>query len=157
MIFSLLILAAAQSDRLPPAQPLPPPTTTEGAVMAPIATLLRALERHDGPALLAQTVADGTITAVRTGPDGRPQRRTQRWTEFAAGLKADGTRMEERLGQPAIEIDDSVAMVWVPYTFVIDGKLSHCGYDHFDLVREGDGWKVLNITYSARKTGCKLP
>ena len=157
MILTLALAAALQTDRLPPAVALPPPGTQEAAVMAPIDRLLRALERDDGAALLAEVVADGAITAVRTGPDGKPQRRTVRWAEFAAGLKADGTRIEERLGQPAIEIDDHAAMVWVPYTLLANGKLSHCGYDHFDLVREGAGWKVLNITYSHRTTGCVTP
>ena len=135
---------------------LPPPGTTEAEVMAPVTTLLNALTADDPAAVLAVTLPDGTITAVRTAPDGTARRRTIRWAEFAAQLKPDGTRVVETLGQPAIEIDGGVAMVWAPYTVTIDGKVSHCGYDLFDLVRaDGQaGWKILNVTYSHRTDGC---
>ena len=48
-------------------------------------------------------------------------------------------------------------MVWAPYTLLKDGKPDHCGYDHFDLVREGTTWKILNVTWSQRTTGCIAP
>jgi hypothetical protein len=30
----------------------------------------------------------------------------------------------------------------------------NCGFDHFDLVREAGAWKVMNLTFSSRLTGC---
>ena len=45
-------------------------------------------------------------------------------------------------------------MVWSPYVFTIDGKVHHCGVDHFDLVREAGAWKVLSVTWSQRTAGC---
>ena len=73
-------------------------------------------------------------------------------------MPGEGPALEERLvGAPAIEIDGDIAMVWSPYVFLVDGKLSHCGTDHFDLVREAGQWKVLNITWTKRKTDCPAP
>ena len=136
---------------------LPPPDSVEAAVVAPLTTLLAALERSDGAAILAQTLPEGVITATRTGPDGKPQRRTLRWAEFAAQLKPEAGRIVERIGQPAVEVDGNAAMIWAPYTVTIDGKFSHCGYDHVDLVRTEAGWKILNLTYSHRTEGCTAP
>lgn len=133
---------------------LPPPESTEGAVMAPIVALLDALTAYDGNAILALTLPEGAITSARVAADGTHTRKTQRWAEFTANLKPGSDRVVETLGTPAIEIDEDVAMVWAPYTLTINGKLSHCGYDHFDLVRSGGQWKILNITYSHRTTGC---
>src|SRR3546814_4268831 len=62
--------------------------------------------------------------------------------------------LERFTGPPAVEIDGDIAMVWAPYTFLLDGKPHHCGIDHFDLIREGIQWKVLNVTWSQRTTGC---
>src|SRR3546814_10786446 len=45
--------------------------------------------------------------------------------------------LERFTGPPAVEIDGDIAMVWAPYTFLLDGKPHHCGIDHFDLIREG--------------------
>lgn len=134
---------------------LPPPGTEEGEVMAPINVLLGALTTDDGTAVLAVTLPEGSITAARTAPDGSRQHRTLRWAEFAASLKSDGTRVEERLGTPAIEIDGDVAMVWAPFTVLENGAAKSCGYDHFDLIRTDAGWRILNTTYSARTMGCE--
>ena len=136
---------------------LPPPESTEAAVLAPLTAILAALERGDGPAILAQTLPEGAITAARTGADGAPQHRTLRWADFAAQLRPENGRVSERIGQPAIEVDGNAAMIWAPYTVTVDGALSHCGYNHVDLVRTAAGWKILNLTYSHRTEGCTAP
>ena len=153
-LFIPLFLAVTPVQPIVKGTALPPPESTEGAVMAPVNALLAALTAHDGNAILAVTLPEGAITSARTNADGTRAAKTLRWAEFAANLKPDGSRIVETLGTPAIEIDEDVALVWAPYTFTIDGKLSHCGYDHFDLVRSGGAWKILNITYSHRTTGC---
>ncbi|HTI31950.1 MAG TPA: hypothetical protein VL405_07435 [Sphingomonas sp.] len=154
MILIPLILAITPVQPMVKGTALPPPDSAEGAVMAPVTALLAALTAHDGNAILAVTLPEGAITSARVAADGTRTSKTLRWAEFATNLKPDGHRIVEMLGTPAIEIDEDVAMVWAPYTFTIDGKLSHCGYDHFDLVRSGGQWKILNITYSHRTTGC---
>lgn len=154
----LALLAAAQAT---PVQPLvkgtglPPPASEEGQVMAPVTALLAAIGASDGAKVLAVTLPEGTVTDASVAPDGTPKRYTIRWSEFVASLKPGTVRYEERLGTPAIELDDGVAMVWAPYTLLIDGKPHHCGYDHFDVVRTAAGWRILNVTYSRRLTGCE--
>lgn len=156
-----MLIAALLLAQVTPVAPivkgtgLPPPGTDEGAIMQPINALLRALETDDPAAVLANTLPEGGITAAQVLPDGTRRHRTVRWADFAASLKPDGTRVVERLGQPAIEFDEDVAMVWAPYTVTINGKLSHCGYDHFDLLRVDGRWKLLNVTYSHRTTSCE--
>jgi hypothetical protein len=156
MIAVLLALAAASPEtKLPRAQALPPPLTEEQAVLVPINKLFAAMTAKDGAAMLVQANPAGRLTG--TSDAGA---KSMSWSEFAAQFKpGDGTSLEERLvGAPAIEIDGDIAMVWSPYIFLIDGKLSHCGIDHFDLVRDpGGAWKVLNITWSKRKTNCPAP
>ena len=133
---------------------LPPPGTDEAQVMAPIQAMLGALETSDGVAVLRVVRPEGGATVALERPDGRRAIRHLSWAEFAAGLKPDGNRYAEPLGTPAIEIDGDIAMVWAPYTTTKNGVADHCGYDHFDLVREGGTWKVLNVTWSQRTTGC---
>ena len=156
MISALFALAAlSPSTKLPPAQALPPPTSEEQAVLVPINQLFAAMTAKDGARMLDQVRADGRLTGLA---DGQPAKSLS-WSEFAARFKpGEGPALEERLvGAPAIEIDSDIAMVWSPYVFLVDGKLSHCGIDHFDLVREGGQWKVLNITWTKRKTDCPTP
>ncbi|MDB5679810.1 nuclear transport factor 2 family protein [Sphingomonas bacterium] len=156
MILPLLLAAAGQTTptKLPPANPLPPPTSEEGQVMAPINALFDGLARRDPAIALAAMRPDATATAANEKPDGTRSVRRMSATDFAAGIKPGPERFEERLTDPAVEIDGDIAMVWSPYVFLIDGKVHHCGVDHFDLVREGGRWKVANVTWSSRTTGC---
>jgi hypothetical protein len=146
----LALLLAAETAKLPPWKPLPMSDSAEGAVMAPINALLAALTARDGAAILAQTRPDGSATAVAE------KIHRQSWAELAGGLKGGPERLEEKLTDPAIEIDGDIAMVWSPYVVTIDGKTHHCGVDHFDLVRESGAWKVLNLTWSSRTSGCEV-
>ena len=153
MIALALLLAQSAPDKLPPANPLPYTDADAANVLAPVNALLRALEANDAAAVLAVTRSDGGATVAYEGANGARGVRRVGWAEFAAGLKPGGGRFEERITDPAVEVDGDIAMVWAPYTVHLDGKLQHCGYDHFDLVREGARWRVLNLTWSQRTTG----
>jgi hypothetical protein len=153
-LIPLLAAAAVPQDKLPPANPLPPPTSEEGQVMAPVNALFDGLARRDPEIVLAAMRPDATATAANEKADGTRSVRRMTAAEFAAGVKPGPERFEERLTDPAIEIDGDIAMVWSPYVFLIDGKVHHCGVDHFDLVRDGGRWKVANVTWSSRTTGC---
>ena len=61
---------------------------------------------------------------------------------------------QERIANPIVRVDDGIALVWAPFVVRVGGKLSNCGIDHFDLVRENGVWRVMNLTFSSRTTGC---
>ena len=91
-----------------------------------------------------------TTTGTRRSDSGLRQ---MSWVEFAQRVKPDA-RFSETISNPAIEIDGDIAMVWAPFVVRVDGKVSNCGYDLFDLVRENGVWKVMNLTFSSRTSGC---
>lgn len=153
MIASLLFaLAAAPGTKLPPARALPPPAAEEQAVLAPINQMFAAFSAGDSAGVLRVVYPDGRVTAVGTLRSGTGLRQ-QSWTEFAARLKP-GEGFQESISDPAIEIDGNIAMVWAPFVVRLGGKVSNCGVDHFDLIRENGAWKVMNISFSSRTTGC---
>ena len=158
MILPLLIGALLQITPvapMPKGTALPPPTSEEGQVLAPIQRIFDALTAGDAAAVLAATRPEGRATVAAERPDGTRSVRTLEWSAFAATLKPGGPRRVERfVGTPAVEVDGDIAMVWPPFDFTVDGKLSHCGVNHFSLVRENAAWKVLNVTWSQRTTGC---
>jgi len=144
-----LLLLAAQTVPLPPAKPVPLSGTTDAAVMAPITATLAAMRSGDSAALLANTYPGGGTTAV---VDGKATRTS--WADAAAALKPGGANFEVTTAEPAIDIDGDIAVVWTRYTFRAEGKSPHCGVDHFDLVRDAGRWRILNLTFSGRATGC---
>ena len=156
-----LLLAAQMSSQTTPVQPivkgtgLPPPGTEEAQVMAPVNALLAGIAARDAAAIGQALRSDATATAVAEQADGTRKITHSTREPLLARFAPGPERYDERLGTPAVEIDGDIAMVWSPYTFRIDGKLHHCGYDHFDLVREDGSWKVQNLTWSSRTTGCE--
>lgn len=60
-------------------------------------------------------------------------------------------KLEERLLSYNIQIDGTMAQVWTPYEFYIDGKLSHIGTNSFTLLLENNVWKIVHIIDTRRK------
>lgn len=80
--------------------------------------------------------------------DGKPEIRAFSNEEYFADLQAAKTRMQERIWNPEVRIRGTIATVWAPYDFWIDGKLSHCGIDAFDLIKTEEGWKLAGGVYT---------
>jgi hypothetical protein len=153
-MFSILLALALQSASGKPlkTEPLPAPSIDEQAVLAPINQLLTAFQVGDSAAVLRLVYPDGRVTANGTLP-GRSGLRQESWTEFTNRVKPGGGWLET-ISDPAIEVDGDVAMVWAPFVVRDGGKVSNCGFDHFDLVRENGAWKVMNLTFSSRIADC---
>lgn len=65
------------------------------------------------------------------------------------GRLQKGTRTSrERMWNPEVRVHGSIATVWTPYDFWVDGKFSHCGVDAFDLIKTPDGWKIAGGTFT---------
>ena len=152
-MLSILVALAAQasSGELPPAQALPPPVGDEQPVLATVDALLTSFKSGDSVAMLRWVYPDGRVTATgrRANSSGV---RSESWSQFTR--RASGSGFEETISDPAIEIDGDAAMVWAPFLVRVGGKVANCGFDHFDLVRDGGVWKVMNLTFSSRTAGC---
>jgi len=81
------------------------------------------------------------------------QTRSSDFLAMIANRKPDQT-WEERILDYKIEIDGSLATVWTPYQFYVNGELSHCGANAFTLVQTNDGWKIYSVIDSRRLKGC---
>jgi hypothetical protein len=153
-MIGLALLLASAEPKLPAWNARQPPPAAEAAVLQPIDALFAALAARDSAAIQAQGIDGGSATSVAENADGTHIVRQMSWADFAAHIKPGPERYEERLTDPAIEIDGDIAMVWSPYLFLIDGKVHHCGVDHFDLIRRDGAWKVLHVTWTSRTVGC---
>jgi hypothetical protein len=123
------------------------------AVLATIDALFAAFESGDAAAMLRQVYPDGRVTASSRRPDGTSNLRPQSWTQFAERVTPQRA-FQERIANPTVHVDDDVAVVWASFVVRVGGAVSNCGVDHFDLVRERGVWKVMNLTFSSRATGC---
>ena len=148
MLSALLFLAAT------PAAAQHADESDSAAVLATVDRLFGALASKDRAALLAAVVPDGRATAASTDAAGTRRVVSSDWPAFADRLVAVPGRLSERLIDPHVHVEGDIAMIWSRYEFERDGAFSHCGVDHFDLVRMDGRWRVLNLTWTQQTSGC---
>lgn len=64
------------------------------------------------------------------------------------------TSFEERIDSYEIKMDGKMANVWTPYSFYINGNLSHCGTNSFQLFKRNEVWKIFYIVDTRDRSGC---
>ena len=117
-------------------------TPDETAVMQPIQRFFDAFARRDKAGMMAETVPQAGLMSEREG-SLRP---------LSLEALADrivtvqpGTAIAETIHDPVIHIDKTLASVWAPYRFTIDGKPNHCGVDAITLLKLDGHWRIVGI------------
>ncbi|MEI7036485.1 nuclear transport factor 2 family protein [Fulvimonas yonginensis] len=118
------------------------------APLAPVHAFFDGMARYDQAAMRAQVLPEGTATLMR---HGKPVQLTL--GAFVDHVKPGKERIEERIGTPKVLVDDDLAVVWAPYTFLLEGKPHHCGTDVFNLVRVDGQWRIAAIADNSRDCG----
>jgi Putative lumazine-binding len=122
-------------------------TTEEQAVLAPVNAMFDGMAKRDAAAIKEPTLPGGTMVLMR---DGKPTQMT--FEDFANRVGKPGTtKIEERIHDPLIRIDNDLAVVWAPFEFMVDGKVDHCGTDLFNLVRKDGKWLIASVADTGRK------
>lgn len=130
--------------------------TAEEAVVRVAEDLFDAMRRRDADAIRRLMLPEGRLLAV-SGGDGPA---APRWTDveqFVQVIESSPTTPLERMWNPKVRVDGPIASIWTEYDFHWDQEFSHCGVDAFHLVRTSDGWRIAQITYTGRQTGCYSP
>lgn len=145
LLTTLALPLLIQGDRVPPH---PIALSPKGEVLVAARAFMRAISSDDKTALADHMVTGGVIFVHnRLDPDN-PQLRVipvadhlERWSQ--------GTRdTEERMRYSKIDVDGDMAHVWGPYSFAVDGEVTHCGVNSLSMVKTDDGWKVANTSFS---------
>jgi hypothetical protein len=148
LLFVAVALPVAAADA-----PAVSRTAEEQGVLAAVDATLAAVSARDEPGTRRQLRPTGTATVLLHQADG-----SVRVRNAALGAYAEATpgpeRYLERMHDPLVRVQGDMALVWGRYSFAVDGKVAHCGYQHFDLVREAGQWKVQNVTWSVQRSGC---
>jgi Putative lumazine-binding len=124
-------------------------TPEEQAVLAPVTAMFDGMAKRDATAIEEPTLLGGTMVLMR---DGKPTQMT--FEDFATRVGKPGTtKIEERIHDPLIRIDNDLAVVWAPFEFLVDGKVDHCGTDLFNMVRKDGKWLIASVADTGR-TDC---
>jgi hypothetical protein len=127
--------------------PLHASTPEEQAVLAPVTAMFDGMAKRDAAAIKEPLLPGGTMVLMR---DGKPTQMT--FEAFADRVGKPGTtKIEERIHDPLIRIDNDLAVIWAPFDFLVDGKVDHCGTDLFNLVRKDGKWLIASVADTGRK------
>ena len=122
-------------------------TPEEDAVLAPVNALFDGMARRDAAAIKASAIPGANMILMR---DGKPAQMTIE--AFADRIaRPSKTRIEERIHDPLVRIDNDLAVVWAPFEFLADGKVDHCGTDLFNLIRMDGKWLIASVADTGRK------
>ena len=124
----------------------PADTSGDQAVLAPIQAMFAGMSARDAAAIKKPTMPGGVMVLMR---DGKPVQMT--FEDFATRVGKPGKeKLEERIHDPLVKVDNDLAVVWAPFDFYVDGKVSHCGTDLFNLVRQNGEWLIASVADTSR-------
>jgi hypothetical protein len=124
------------------------PAVEEAAILDVIDRFMQAVSKNDDAAMAAIRIEGAMHTVARA--NGTVARRA-----FQPRANATGTGTnQERYWDPVVHVRGSLAMVWTPYEFSVDGKTSHCGIDAFELVKEQGTWRIGNAMWTIEPDAC---
>lgn len=125
-------------------------------VKAIIDTFFEGFHKQDS--LIIMQVISNDIIMQSIGKDrkGQIKIRNEKFDDFLKSVLSipEDKKFEEKLLDYIIKVDGNMANVWMPYEFWINGEISHCGVNSFQLFNDNGRWKIIYIIDTRRKTGC---
>ena len=114
---------------------------------------------HEGDTLKMRSVMVKNLPTqtVFTNKEGKHMVHDSNGEDFikAIGNRPPEQKWDERLLDYKVQIDGNLAHVWTPYEFWLNGSFSHCGANAFTLAKTDDGWKIVHLIDSRRRSSCK--
>lgn len=129
------------------------PAATVDSVKAAVNRLFTAMKNADGAELKASFADSAILQTILTDKEGKTTgAQTYPVNDFANTINhLPNGAADERVSFDVVRIDGSLAIVWAPYKFYYNGKLTHCGIDSFQLLRVNGVWKIQYIIDTRRK------
>jgi len=125
------------------------------AVLATVQKVFDAMRTRDTTLLAQAFDSSARLIGVRTAA-GAPTVSLTAPSQFGSAIvrAPAGDVWNERIFDPEVRIDGTVAQVWAYYTFHRNATFSHCGVDAFMLLKVGATWKITQLADSRRTEGC---
>ncbi|MBN8838400.1 MAG: nuclear transport factor 2 family protein [Sphingobacteriia bacterium] len=127
------------------------------AIKQTVSNLFIAMKTGDS-ALLRSCFTDTAILQTILVQDHQTIIRNETVTQFAHTVsRLPKGAADERIVFGNIQQEASLATVWAPYRFYFQNIFSHCGVDHFVLIKSENKWKIQYLIDTRRKTDCDAP
>ncbi|MCB0636650.1 MAG: nuclear transport factor 2 family protein [Lewinella sp.] len=131
-------------------------TSAEQAVIAVLEQLFDGMRASDSVSVREVFHPDARLHSVSYNAEGQPVVRYTPIDRFVSqvGQLPPGT-LNEQIWTTTLELDGPLATAWTEYTLFVNLEMSHCGYNAFQLAETPDGWRIIQVTDTRRKEGCR--
>jgi hypothetical protein len=140
---ALLVPAIAQSQ-----------SDDEKAVLATVNRVFEGMRSADSGMVRSTFAAGARFASVdsRATPAAITYDAIDGWL---SGVATSAKRWDEQIYDVQVKVDGNMAQVWAPYTFYLDKAVRHCGINSLELLRDGAGWKITQLSDTRRREGCR--
>ncbi len=128
----------------------------EASALAAVEQIFEGMRTADAEMVRAVFAADARFAMI-DGQTAPPVVRVQSVDGWLSAIAGSEGRWDEQVYDMSARVDGSMASAWVPYTFYLDGEISHCGINSIEMLHDGTGWKVTQISDTRRREGCPDP
>lgn len=108
------------------------------------------MKAHDTAAITALFVPGATLASM----DAEGKIVITPADKWAERIGANKNLLVERMHNPKVLEHGPIAVLWAEYDFHLNGTLTHCGIDLFNLLKTGGSWKITAISFTSETTGC---
>lgn len=122
-----------------------------------IETFFEGFHEKDSLVMKSVTSDEMVMQSIGKDADGETVLEEVDFHEFLRSIveiPAESTFREE-LHSFEVRAEGDMATVWTPYSLFMDGVLSHCGVNSFQLMKETEGWKIIYLVDTRSKEDCE--
>jgi len=96
------------------------------------------------------------MQSIGMSKDGELKFSTSSFDSFLKSIAGipQNVNFEERILDYQTRSDALMANVWTPYEFYINGELSHCGVNNFQMIWAECSWKIFYIVDTRNRQSC---
>lgn len=155
MIAVFLLFAFAKAD-LDYYRPSSQEQYGEEQVQKVVETFFEGFHKQDSILIKKVVHQDVMMQSIGKGKLGEIELSKQDFSGFLKSICSipDTTTFEERIHNYEVKMDGKMANVWTPYSFYINGSLSHCGTNSFQLFKRNGVWKIFYIVDTRDREDC---
>lgn len=128
----------------------------EKTIIKAIQQMFNGMRAGDSSMISAVFVPDARMGTAAKNREGKVVLRKGSLNRFLTQMATPHDQVyDEKIWSYEVRMDGPLAYVWTDYSFYLGEKLSHCGYNVFELVKLEEGWKITSIVDTRRKENCK--
>ncbi len=124
------------------------------AVKEKIDSFFIAMTNADSVWMESNLMPETVLTTVKGVESKNMSITKQEFIQSLMKSKDAKIKIDEKLLNYSIRIDQNFAIVTTDYSLYVNDKFIHCGVNLFTLVRTLDSWKIMNISDTRRKENC---